>query len=197
MIRTPEAFIPYVLAFATLLAGLLWHFGDAAGQLGYTVTYGQADIGGPYTLIDQNGAVRSNKDFHGTWTLIYFGYTHCPDVCPTTLAQISDVLRKLPGKPVKALFITVDPDRDSAKTMGDYVSSFDPRVIGLSGTPAEIGKTEKEFRVYSKKAPEKNGDYSMDHSSVVYLIDRNGQFAEAFNLERSPDESAKELATYL
>ncbi|HXT05736.1 MAG TPA: SCO family protein [Roseiarcus sp.] len=154
-------------------------------------------IGGPFALQMADGKTLTNKDLLGHPYLVYFGYTHCPDVCPTTLAQISDVLRKLPGKPVKALFITVDPDRDSAKTMGDYVSSFDPRVIGLSGTPAEIGKTEKEFRVYSKKAPEKDGDYSMDHTSVVYLMDRNGRFAEAFNLERSADESAKELATYL
>ena len=154
-------------------------------------------IGGPFALQMADGKTLTDKDLLGHPYLVYFGYTHCPDVCPTTLAQISDVLRKLPGKPVKVLFITVDPDRDSAKTMADYVSSFDPRVIGLSGTPAEIEKTEKAFRVYAKKAPMKDGDYSMDHSSVVYLMDRNGRFAEAFNLERSADESAKELASYL
>jgi protein SCO1/2 len=154
-------------------------------------------IGGPFALQTGDGKTLTDKDLIGHPYLVYFGYTHCPDVCPTTLAEISDVLRKLPGKPVKALFITVDPDRDSAKTMADYVSSFDPRVIGLSGSPAEIEKTEKEFRVYAKKAPAKDGDYSMDHSSVVYLMDRNGAFAEAFNLQRSADESAKELASYL
>jgi protein SCO1/2 len=154
-------------------------------------------IGGPFALQMAGGKTLTDKDLLGHPYLVYFGYTHCPDVCPTTLAQISDVLRKMPDKPVKALFITVDPDRDSAKEMGDYVSSFGPRVIGLSGSPAEIAKTEKEFRVYSKKAPTKDGDYSMDHSSVVYLMDRNGRFAEAFNLDRSADESAKELATYL
>lgn len=158
---------------------------------------GTALIGGPFALQMAGGKTLTDKDLLGHPYLVYFGYTHCPDVCPTTLAQISDVLRKLPGKPVKALFITVDPDRDSAKTMADYVSSFDPRVIGLSGSPAVIEKTEKEFRVYAKKAPTKDGDYSMDHSSVVYLMDRDGRFAEAFNLQRSADESAKELATYL
>ncbi len=154
-------------------------------------------IGGPFALQMGDGKILTDKDLLGHPYLVYFGYTHCPDVCPTTLAQISDVLRKLPGKPVKALFITVDPDRDSAKAMADYVSSFDPRVIGLSGSPAEIEQAEKAFRVYAKKAPEKDGDYAMDHSSVVYLMDRNGAFAEAFNLERSAAESAKELATYL
>ncbi len=154
-------------------------------------------IGGPFALQMGDGKTLTDKDLIGHPYLVYFGYTHCPDVCPTTLAQISDVLRKLPGKPVKALFITVDPDRDSPKAMGDYVSSFDPRVIGLSGSPAEVEKAEKAFRVYARKSPTKEGDYSMDHSSVVYLMDRNGAFAEAFNLERSAEESAKELATYL
>ncbi len=154
-------------------------------------------IGGPFALQMGDGKTLTDRDLLGHPYLVYFGYTHCPDVCPTTLAQISDVLRKLPGKPVKALFITVDPDRDSPKAMGDYVSSFDPRVIGLSGSPAEVEKAEKAFRVYARKSPTKEGDYSMDHSSVVYLMDRNGAFAEAFNLERSAEESAKELATYL
>jgi protein SCO1/2 len=154
-------------------------------------------IGGAFALQTADGKTLTDKDMLGHPYLVYFGYTHCPDVCPTTLAQISDVLGKLPGKPVKALFITVDPERDSAKTVGDYVSSFDPRVIGLSGSLADIEKTEKAFRVYARKAPEKDGDYSMDHSSVVYLMDSSGRFVEAFNLERSAEESAKELAGYL
>ncbi len=154
-------------------------------------------IGGEFALQTADGKTLTDKDMVGHPYLVYFGYTHCPDVCPTTLAQISDVLRKMPDKPVKALFITVDPERDSAKTMADYVSSFDPRVIGLSGSPAEIEKVEKEFRVYAKKAPQKDGDYAMDHSSVVYLMDRNGRFVEAFNLERGAAKSAKELEGYL
>ena len=158
---------------------------------------GASLIGGPFALQTADGKTLTDKDMLGHPYLVYFGYTHCPDVCPTTLAQISDVLAKMPGAPVKALFITVDPERDNAKTMGDYVSSFDPRVIGLSGTPAEIAQAEKAFRVYARKAPAKEGDYAMDHSSVIYLMDRNGGFAEAFNLERSAAESAKELATYL
>ena len=85
---------------------------------------------------EADGKTLTDKDLVGQPFLVYFGYTHCPDVCPTTLAQISDVLAKLPGKPVKALFVTVDPERDTPKLMGDYVSSFDPRIIGLSGSPA-------------------------------------------------------------
>ncbi len=154
-------------------------------------------IGGPFALQTGDGKTVTDKDMLGHPYLVYFGYTHCPDVCPTALAQISDVLAKLPGKPVKALFITVDPERDDAKLMADYVSSFDSRVVGLSGSPQAVEDVEKAFRVYAKKGPVKDGDYSMDHSSVVYLMDKSGQFVEAFNLERSASEAAKELDGYL
>jgi protein SCO1/2 len=110
---------------------------------------------------------------------------------------MSDVLRLLPGKPIRALFITIDPERDSAQSLKDYLSSFDPRIIGLSGDRAAIDAVEKAYRVYAHKGPPENGGYGMDHSSIVYLMDRQGQFVEAFNLDRKPDESAKELAGYL
>jgi protein SCO1/2 len=154
-------------------------------------------IGGPFALQSADGKTVTDKDLKGHPYLVYFGYTHCPDVCPTTLAQISDVLGKLPGKDVKALFISVDPERDTPKLMGDYVSSFDPRIVGLSGPPDDVDKVEKEFRVYARKVPGKSDDYTMDHSSVVYLMDKDGRFVEAFNLERSAADSAKELAGYL
>ena len=154
-------------------------------------------IGGPFALQEADGKTLTDKDLLGHPFLVYFGYTHCPDVCPTTLAQISDVLGKLPGKPVKALFITVDPERDTPKLMGDYVSSFDPRVIGLTGSAQEIAKDEREYRVYAQKAAEANGDYAMDHSSVVYLMDRNGRFVGAFNVDRSAADAAKDLQAYL
>ena len=170
----------------------------AAGfLLSVPVRTGQPLIGGAFALQAGDGRTVTDKDMLGHPYLVYFGYTHCPDVCPTALAQISDVLAKLPGKDVKTLFITVDPERDTAKAMGEYVSSFDPRIVGLSGTPEEIEAVEKAFRVYAKKAPGKDGDYAMDHSSVVYLMDRNGRFVEAFNLERSAAESARELESYL
>ncbi len=154
-------------------------------------------VGGPFALQTADGKTLTDKDLLGHPYLVYFGYTHCPDVCPTTLAQISDVLAKMPDKPIKVLFVTVDPWRDTPKLMGDYVSSFDKRVIGLSGSPEEIAKVEKEFRVYAKKGAEKNGDYSMDHSSVVYVMDGKGRFAEALNLDRSAADAAKDLANYL
>jgi protein SCO1/2 len=154
-------------------------------------------VGGPFALQGPDGRVVTDADMKGQPFLVYFGYTNCPDVCPTTLAQMSDVLAKLPGKPIRGLFITIDPERDTAASLKDYLASFDPRIIGLSGDVEAIGKVEKAYRVYARKGPPENGGYGMDHSSIVYLMDAQGKFVEAFNLERKPEESAKELEGYL
>jgi len=153
-------------------------------------------IGGPFRLEGPDGRIVTDADMKGRPFLAFFGYTHCPDVCPTTLAQISDVLKRLPDKPIPVLFISFDPERDTPATLKDYVASFDPRIIGLSGDRAAVEQAERAFRVYAKKVPAANGDYSFEHSAIVYLMDAKGRFVEAFNLERSPDEAAKELANY-
>src|SRR3984957_6117621 len=155
-------------------------------------------IGGPFALEDGGGETVSDQTLKGRPFLVYFGYTHCPDVCPTELARISDILGKMGDKPIPALFITVDPERDPPKVMQDYVSSFNPAIVGLSGSLQAVEATEKTFRVFARRGqPQADGDYSMDPSSIVYLMDKNGAFVEAFNVERSPDEAAKELETYL
>jgi protein SCO1/2 len=155
-------------------------------------------IGGAFALQDGGGQTVSNQTLKGKPFLVYFGYTHCPDVCPTELARISDILSKMGDKAIPTLFITVDPERDTPKVMQDYVSSFNPAVVGLSGGPEAVGATEKTFRVYSRKGEKQpDGDYSMDHSSIVYLMDKNGAFVEAFNVERSPEDAAKDLEKYL
>ena len=155
-------------------------------------------IGGAFSLEDGNGKTVSDQTLRGRPFLVYFGYTHCPDVCPTELAHISEVLTQMGDKPIPALFITVDPERDTPKIMQDYVSSFNPAIIGLSGSPQAVEATEKTFRVFARKGPlQTDGDYSMDHSSIVYLMDKNGAFVEAFNLERPPKDAAKDLEKYL
>ena len=153
-------------------------------------------IGGPFRLEGPDGRVITDADMKGRPFLVFFGYTHCPDVCPTTLAEISDVLKQLPDKPISVLFVSFDPERDTPATLKDYVASFDPRIIGLSGERAAVEQAERAYRDYAKKVPSANGDYSFDHSAIVYLMDAKGQFVEAFNLERKPEEAAKELATY-
>jgi len=155
-------------------------------------------IGGAFALQDGDGKTVSDESLRGRPFLVYFGYTHCPDVCPTELARISDILSRMGDKSIPALFITVDPERDTPKAMQDYVSSFNPHIIGLSGAPQAVGAAEKAFRVFARKGPvQADGDYSMDHSSVVYLMDKNGAFVEAFNVERTPEDAAKDLERYL
>jgi protein SCO1/2 len=153
-----------------------------------------AAIGGPFVLETGDGRKVSDADLRGAPFLVVFGYTHCPDVCPTTLFQISEILRALgPDAKIKALFVTVDPERDNPQQMQDYVGSFDPRIIGLSGDRAAIDKVIAEYRVYARKAPGKSNEYSMDHSALVYLMDRNGRFLRGFNIERPPEQAAAEL----
>lgn len=155
-------------------------------------------VGGPFALEDGSGKTVTDQTLRGRPFLVYFGYTHCPDVCPTELARISDALSAMSNKAVPALFITVDPERDTPKVMQEYASSFGAHVIGLTGSPEQIGAVEKEFRVFARKGKvESDGSYSMDHSSVVYLMDKTGGFVEALNLDRPPQETAKEVERYL
>ena len=155
-------------------------------------------IGGAFALEDGAGKTVSDQTLRGKPFLVYFGYTHCPDVCPTELARISDILSKMGDKAIPTLFITVDPERDTPKVMQDYVSSFNPAVIGLSGSPQAVEATEKTFRVFARKGqPQPDGDYSMDHSSIVYLMDKNGAFVEAFNVERTAKDAATDLERFL
>jgi len=155
-------------------------------------------IGGPFTLEAAGGKTVTDADFKGHPFLVYFGYTHCPDVCPTTLADVADVLQKMPNAPIRVLFVTIDPERDSPAAMADYVSSFGDRFVGLSGAPQQIAAVEKAYRVYARKGPaQSDGGYSMDHSSVVYLMDKNGLFVESLDLQRPAADTAKELEGYL
>jgi protein SCO1 len=157
------------------------------------------EIGGPFRLTDQDGKSVSEQDLKGKPFLVFFGYTHCPDVCPTTLFDMSEVLRNLgpDASKVGAAFITVDPDRDTAPVMKDYLSSFDPHLLGLTGDAAAIQAVTKEYRVYYKKVPQEGGDYTMDHSAIVYLMDKNGHFVAPFNLKRTAQEAAADLRKYL
>jgi protein SCO1 len=158
-----------------------------------------AAIGGPFALVDQSGQAVTEKNIQGHPTLIFFGFTHCPDVCPTSLFEISEVLRAM-GKDaerVNAYFISVDPERDTKEAMKDYLSSFDPHLKGLTGSPEQIGNVLSAYRVYARKVPLKDGDYTMDHTALVYLMDRNGKFVSPFNLKRTPEEAAADLKRYL
>jgi protein SCO1 len=139
---------------------------------------GVASVGGPFTLVDDTGAPVSDKTLAGKPYAIYFGYTYCPEVCPTTLFDLSRWIKKLgpDADKLNYVFVTVDPERDTPKLMHAYLASFDKRIRGFSGTPAQIAKIASEYRVYYKKVPTSDGSYLMDHSSLIYLMDADERF---------------------
>jgi len=192
-----------VLLVATaFLAGLIVCFGAVlllTGRGSGPVAQQIAAIGGPFTLTDQNGRTVTDQDFKGRPFLVFFGFTHCPDVCPTTLFEVSEILRTLgpDADRVRAVFITVDPERDTPEVMKDYLSSFDSRLSGLTGDPAAVAAVAKAYRVYFKKVPLDQGGYTMDHTAIVYLMDKNGRFVSPFNLKRGIAAAADDLRRYL
>ena len=187
---------------AAFLCGLLLCFSViliVTGRVSAPVAQQAAAIGGPFKLIDQNGQTVTERDLKGKPFLVFFGFTRCPDICPTTLFDVSEVLRAL-GKDadrVRALFITVDPERDTPAALKDYLSSFDPHLSGLTGDPDAVAAVAKAYRVYFKKVPLDQGGYTMDHTAIVYLMDKDGRFVSPFNLKRTTEAAAADLRRYL
>jgi protein SCO1/2 len=154
-----------------------------------------SSVGGPFELVDQDGKTVTDKDFRGKPFLVFFGFTHCPDICPTTLFEVSEVFNRL-GKDAdkaSAIFVTVDPERDTPEKLKLYLSSFHPRISALSGSDAQIEAIKKAYFVYAKRVPLEGGSYTMDHTSVVYLMDKEGKFIAPFNLKRDADTAAADL----
>jgi protein SCO1/2 len=160
---------------------------------------GTASVGGPFALTTPDGKTLTDKELRGAPFLVFFGFTHCPDICPTKLFEISEMLRVAgaKGEKLRALFISVDPARDTPETLKSYLGSFDPRIVGLTGDQAAIDATVKAYRAYAKKVPLKDGDYTMDHTALVYLMGKDGSFIGAFNSERPPAEAAAEWLRHL
>jgi protein SCO1 len=192
----------FILVLAAFLGGLFLFLGGilliserAHSPIGQAI----AGIGGPFHLEDENGKPFTDQDMKGRPYLVFFGFTHCPDICPTTLFDISQILRKLgpDADRAGALFITVDPERDTPAAIKDYLSNFDPHLRGLTGDQASVDAAIKAYRVYAKKVPLQGGDYTMDHTAIVYLMDKNGQFVAPFDTKRTADAAAADLRRYL
>lgn len=161
-----------------------------------TVATGKALVGGPFSLTDASGRRVTEKDFAGRKMLVFFGFTSCPDVCPGGLQVIASALEKLGPKADKIapVFITLDPERDTPAKVGEYVKSFSPRLTGLSGTLEEATAAAKAYRVYYKKVPGSDaGSYTLDHTSIIYLMDENGQYQAHYPYPVTVDELAKRL----
>ncbi|WP_298378572.1 SCO family protein [uncultured Bradyrhizobium sp.] len=178
------------LALASALAG------DApaqstrsAAEIMDILMWNREPVGGPFALTDQAGHARTDGDFRGRLMLVYFGFTYCPDVCPTDLQAIALALDKLgpDGDQVQPIFITVDPERDTAAHLAEYVPLFHPRLIGLTGSFDAIRKVADAYKVYYARVPLKDGDYTVDHTAYIYLMDRDGNYLGFFPPGTSAD----------
>ena len=180
-------------------AAVLALTGNGSGPA--VATSGKALVGGPFTLIDQTGKTVTDQDFRGRYMLVFFGFTHCPDICPAELQVISQSLDALGPKAeeVVPLFITLDPERDTPEVMAAYVKNFGTRFVGLTGTPEAIAAAAKAYRVAYAKFQEDpaSADYSVDHSALVYLMDKNGEYVTNFPYGTPASKMTEELRRYL
>ena len=194
--------IRLLLVLSAFLAGLVLCFAVVllvTGRGSAPMIAAPSTIGGSFRLTDQNGKTITEQDLKGRPFLVFFGFTHCPDICPTTMFEISEIFKKLgpAGERMRALFITVDPERDTPKALKDYLSSFDPRIVGVTGDDAAIAAVAKAYRAYYKRVPLAEGGYTMDHTAIIYLMGKDGRFVTPFSLKRTTDAAAAELRKYL
>ena len=186
-----------------LLPALVLGFGLALVSVAAWLTFSgpgappPSSIGAPFRLTGSDGKSVSDADLRGQPVVMFFGYTHCPDVCPTTLFEVSEIFRKLgEDAKVRGVFVSVDPERDTPEILKDYLGSFDKRIIGLSGDRAALEPMLKAYRVYARKNPAASGEYSMDHSAIVYLMDKQMRFIGPLNIEDN-DVALKELKKWM
>lgn len=171
----------------------------SAAQMMDDLMYGRGSVGGPFTLTDQSGKPRSDTEFRGKLMIIYFGYTFCPDVCPTDLMAITQALDALgpASEDIQPIFITIDPERDT-KVLADYISAFHPKLIGLTGSPDQIRQVANAFKAsYAKVPDERTGNYSIDHAGVIYLVGRNGEYLGFMPPQTGPERITEILRKYL
>ena len=171
----------------------------SATEMMEDLMFGRGTVGGPFTLTDQNGQKRSFSEFRGKLVIVYFGYTFCPDVCPADLMAITQALEALgaAAEGVQPVFITVDPERDAA-LLKDYVAAFHPSLIGLTGSPEQIRKLANSYKAYFRKVPgERKGEYSIDHTGIVYLMGRDGEYLGFLPPQTAPEKLTEVLRKYL
>jgi cytochrome oxidase Cu insertion factor (SCO1/SenC/PrrC family) len=192
--RIQLIFAALALLAALLVAGTAYYF---SGQIHTATGTGTALVGGPFTLTDQNGRKVTDKDFRGHYMLVFFGYTYCPDLCPSELQVMSAALDSMGAKAdaIQPIFISFDPERDTPEVLKQYVSNFHPRLVGLTGTPEEVAAAAKAYRVYYSKVANSSApdSYLMDHSTITYLMDPQGKFLKHFTYSTDSAALAKGL----
>ena len=191
----PLLLMGILLLGAIAAGGLFWSLGQLRVAEPVVVTTGEADIGGPFSLLDQDGVRRSDEDFRGRHMLVFFGFTYCPDICPTTLAVLSAALEEIGplADDIVPIFITVDPKRDTPEILKPYLSAFGPQFVGLTGTKEEIDNAVAAYRAFYQIVETEGDDYLVDHSTIIYLMDADGKFVTNYNLNMGPVAIADDL----
>jgi protein SCO1/2 len=173
----------------------------AAGAFWWGNGRDEAAIGGPFALEDGNGHRVTDRDYRGKYMLVYFGYTFCPDVCPTTLNEVAGAMEQLGAKAgrVQPIFITVDPKRDTPAVVKQYVAAFSPKLVGLTGNEAAVTAVAQEYRVYvaTRRTGEGPNDYTVDHSSILYLMGPDGAFVAPIRADEPADQMAQDIAKFV
>uniref|UniRef100_A0A7N0T6K9 Thioredoxin domain-containing protein n=1 Tax=Kalanchoe fedtschenkoi TaxID=63787 RepID=A0A7N0T6K9_KALFE len=196
----PVSWLSFLL-LAITGAGIIWYYDNekkrhieeinaASTAVKQGPSVGKAAIGGPFSLINHEGKRVTDKDFRGNWTLIYFGFTHCPDICPAELEKLAAAIDKIKAKSgldITPVFISVDPERDTPEQVGEYVKEFHPKIIGLTGTPSEIKDVARAYRVYFMKTNEEDDDYLVDHSIIMYLMGPDMDFVKFYGKNNDVD----------
>ncbi len=187
------------IAVALALTGAGVYFLLSRGPDIRTAIGGAARVGGPFDLTAHTGKPFTDQDLVGKPYALFFGFTHCPDVCPTTLLDMTHRLQELQadGDKLRVVFVTVDPEKDTEHLLKEYLKSFDRRIVGLTGTPEQVANTAKVYRAYYRKVPTSGGDYTMDHSALVYLFDAKGSFAGTIAYQESEQSQLAKLKRLL
>lgn len=204
MVKTFKFWFVLILVVIATLVGYIIYEATQPARVAVVVekaSVGNSTIGGDFQLVDHTGKTRTNKDFHGKYMMVYFGYRYCPDICPTALTTITEVLNALgpKAKHIQPIFITIDPERDTAKDLAEYIQHFHHSFIALTGNAEQIEKARKAYKVFSQKVEHKPGadTYILDHSSIIYVMDRQGNLVAHFNHSTPSEHIVNALRKYL
>lgn len=184
-----------VFGFLALATGVGWFRVEVLPGPAREVATGAPELGGPFTLVNHRGETVTQEDFLGRPTAYFFGFTHCPEICPTTLFEMTSRLDELgpAAERLNVVFVTVDPERDTPEHLARYLESFDPRIVGLSGTAEQVADAARTFGITYRKVPLEGGEYTMDHTASVLLFDETGRLATLIDYHDSPDAALGKL----
>lgn len=187
------------VAAAIMIGGLVLIFTRGQERIAPPPTVTAAAVGGPFTLVNAKGETVTEKNFAGKFLMVFFGFTNCPEICPTTLDDMGRTLQAMgdSAAQVTPIFISVDPERDTPRVVGDYVAFYDTRIVGLTGSPEQVAAAAKAYKVYFQRVDLEGGGYTMDHSALIIVMGPDGTFRGLLNHDVAPEEMALQMKSFM